>query len=109
MNRPEVAQLLTLASLVDNRSVTDEVCLMWHRLVGHVDYDVAAEALQAHFAGSTEYLLPAHITAYARAARQAALPSTMSPAAPDACERGAHRRLPDGTCLYCTDREATDA
>jgi hypothetical protein len=103
MNRRQVGELLALAALVDNRAVTDEAGLMWHRLIGHLDYELAVEALQAHYAESTEWLLPAHITARVRQSRLAALPSTMSPAL-DECAPGAHRRLDDGTCLFCTHR-----
>lgn len=107
MNRQQVAQVLTLASLVDNRSVTDESARMWHDVIGHVDYEVAVEAIRAHFAESTAWLLPAHITQYARAEKLKALPSTMSAARPE-CAPDAHRRLPDGTCLLCTHRERPD-
>jgi len=107
MNRQEVAQVLTLASLIDNRSITDEACRMWHDVIGHVDYDVAVEALRAHYTESTAWLLPAHITGYARAERLNALPSTMSAARPE-CAPDAHRRLPDGTCLLCTHRNRLD-
>lgn len=107
MNRREVSELLTLAALVDNRTVTDEAVLVWHQIIGHVAYDVALEALRAHFNESTAWLLPAHITAYARKARLAALPATMSPEV-DECAPGAHRRLPDGTCILCPHREFTD-
>lgn len=107
MNRQQVAQLLTLASLIDNRTVTDEACLMWHEVIGHLDYDLAVDALQAHYAGSTAWLLPAHLTGYVRASRLAALPSTMSPEV-DECAPGRHRRLPGGTCMFCTHREFPD-
>lgn len=106
MNRQEVGQLLTLAALVDNRSVTNEACLMWHSIVGHLDYERAVEAMRAHYAESSEWLLPVHVITRVKRSRLAVLPSTMSPAV-DECS-GSHRRLPDGTCMLCTHREWID-
>lgn len=109
MNRQETAQLLTLAALVDNRTVTPEAVLAWHGIIGHLPYNDAAAALRSHYQGSTEWVMPAHIVGILRDRQRAATRAlTMSPMAPDSCERGAHRRLPDGTCLYCTHREGRD-
>lgn len=106
MNRQEVGQLLTLAALVDNRTVTPEAVMMWHSIVGRLDYELAVEAMRAHYAESSEWLLPVHVLAGAKRSRLAALPATMSPAI-DECS-GPHRRLPDGTCLFCSHRVFPD-
>lgn len=109
MNRHEVAQLLTIAALVDNRTVTAEATIAWHEIIGHLPYGEAAAALRAHYEGSTEWVMPAHIVGIIRDRQRAATRAlTMSPAAPDSCAGGRHRRLPDGTCLFCTDREWRD-
>jgi len=101
----EVAQLLTLAALIDNRTVTPETVVMWHGIIGHLQYADAAAALHQHYDQSTEWLMPAHVVAIVRERSKAATRAlTMSPEAPPECADGAHRRLPDGTCLYCTDR-----
>lgn len=101
----EVAQLLTLAALIDNRTVTPETVIMWHGIIGHLQYDDAAAALREHYDRSTEWLMPAHLIAIIRERSKAATRAlTMSPEAPSTCADGAHRRLGDGTCLHCTDR-----
>lgn len=105
----EVAELLTLAALVDNRTVTPEAVLMWHGIIGHLPYDEAAAALRAHYEGSAEWVMPAHIVGIIRDRQRSATRAlTMAPEAPASCEGGSHRRLPDGTCLFCTDRELPD-
>jgi hypothetical protein len=105
MNRQEVAQLLTMAALIDNRTITPEAIIMWHGVLGHVDYQPALVAVQDHFRETTAWLMPAHIIQRVRDARRKGLPDTMSPAAPESCEPGAHRWLPDGTCLFCITRQ----
>lgn len=104
MNKQEIGQLLTLAALVDNRTVTDEAVLMWHELLRHLPYAPAVEAMNDHYRELTDWLMPAHIIDRVRSVRRAALPQTMSEAAPVSCPEGHHRRLEDGTCLFCTDR-----
>lgn len=66
MTELECAQLLTAISAVDNRTVGVETVKMWHKSIGRLDADVALEAVHQHFAESTVYLVPAHITAGAR-------------------------------------------
>lgn len=66
MNQTEIARLLTVASAVDNRTVSDEQVIVWHRALQHLPYAAAQEALIRHFRDSTEYLLPAHISAGVR-------------------------------------------
>ena len=105
MNKTEIGQLLTLAALVDNRTVTPEAGVMWHEIIGHLSYDAAVAALKDHYAETSEWIMPAHIANRVRAAHRAALPQTMSEEAPESCAEGRHRRLPDGTCLFCIDRE----
>ena len=102
MNKQEIGQLLTLAALVDNRTETAEACLMWHEIIGHLDYQQAVDAMREHYRETTDWLMPAHVIQRVRAAHRAALPQTMSEEAPDDC--GAHKWLADGTCLRCTAR-----
>lgn len=61
MNKTEVAQLLTVASMVDNRTVAPETVEMWFPLVYDIDYDTAVTAVQMHFRESDKYLLPVHV------------------------------------------------
>lgn len=105
MNRTEVGQLLALAALVDNRTVTPEACLMWHELTGAIPYQDAVEAMHAHYRESTDWLMPAHVVRRVTSMRKALEPRTMSPAIPASCATEAeHRWLPDGTCVLCESR-----
>lgn len=67
MIRSEVAKLLTLVSTFDSRTVGIDTVEAWHSILEPVDYQTAVEAVRKHFATSTAYLMPAHITAIARA------------------------------------------
>ena len=64
MNKAEVAELLAIASVVDNRTVATETVNVWHAAIGHIDYDVAVEALNLFRQESTDYLVPAHIVQF---------------------------------------------
>lgn len=66
MNQLETSQLLAAISLVDNRTVLEETVVEWHRIIGHINADVARRAMELHFRESTEYLRPAHIVVNAR-------------------------------------------
>lgn len=108
MNRPELTVLLARIQVLDNRQVDELTLQAWEPLVADIEYQAAVDAVNAHFRESTAYLLPAHIIARVRAARAALEQPTMSPEAPESCPDGRHRRLPDGTCLFCTDRIRAD-
>ncbi|QWY79703.1 hypothetical protein PP637_gp75 [Arthrobacter phage Persistence] len=69
MLKSEVAQLLAKAALIDNRKIDAATVEAWHEVIGHVDYDVAMAALTIHRRASSEYLMPAHIIANLRKAR----------------------------------------
>lgn len=71
MERSEVAKILAKAALIDNRKIDRETIEAWHEVLGHVEYDVAMAALTIHRRTSSEYLMPAHITANLRKAREA--------------------------------------
>ena len=62
MNKTEMAQVLTIASAIDNRKLSPEAVEAWFAVVGDFDYDVAVEAVRRHFRESAEYLIPNHIT-----------------------------------------------
>ena len=69
MQKSEVAQLLAKAALIDNRRIDAATVEAWHEVIGHVPYDVALTALTIHRRTSSEYLMPAHIIANLRKAR----------------------------------------
>lgn len=108
MTLQQVGQLLTLVAMNDNRAWTPETALVWHEILGDLDYDAAVGAMYAHFRESTDYLTPAHIVARVR--HDNPQPGgTMSPEAPEACAPGDHRWLPNGTCLFCESRRTQSA
>ncbi|OAZ40924.1 hypothetical protein A9Z40_03000 [Microbacterium arborescens] len=107
MTGNELAVLLARIQVLDNRQVDELTLQAWEPLMEGLAYADAVAAVNAHFRESTEYLKPAHIVQRVRASRLAALPATMSAARPE-CAPGAHRRFPDGTCLFCTHREWPD-
>ncbi|KAA9133737.1 hypothetical protein [Microbacterium caowuchunii] len=108
MTTEELTVLLARIQVIDNRQVDALTLQAWEPLLAGIAYADAVAAVNAHFRDTTEYLMPAHIVRRVREARRAALPSTMSPARPE-CAPGEHRRLADGTCLFCTHREVSDA
>jgi hypothetical protein len=59
----ETAQLLAVASSIDNRIVDQMTVGAWQEAVGHLSYTDCREALAMHRRESTEYLVPAHIVA----------------------------------------------
>lgn len=66
MTEAEVAKLLTVIAVVDNREIDRARVAEWTRILGHISFDLARRAVELHFAESTEYLMPAHIVANAR-------------------------------------------
>jgi hypothetical protein len=103
MNTEQLTMLLARIQVLDNRQVDQLTIEAWSPLLANITYSDAVTAVNEHFTESTDYLQPAHIVGRVRAKRRAALPQTMSETAPDDC--GNHRRLADGTCMYCTHRE----
>ena len=63
MNKHELSQLLTIVSMIDNRTVASETVEEWHRVIGHLDFADAREAAETHFAESLAYLMPVHVVA----------------------------------------------
>ncbi len=105
MNVDELTSLLARIQVLDNRQVDQITIEAWTPLMRDVPYPAAVDAVNEHFRSSTDYLQPAHIVQYATTLRRRRFEVTMSPEVPDTCPDGSHRRLPDGTCLFCTDRE----
>ncbi|MGH3825956.1 MAG: zinc finger domain-containing protein [Pseudonocardiaceae bacterium] len=72
MTRSEIVKILQIAAAYDNRIATDAAVHAWGDTAQRCRwaYPEAAEAVKAHYAESTEYLMPAHITDRIRAQRQ---------------------------------------
>lgn len=71
MKPSETADLLGLAAFYDNRTVDEPVVAAWFAVLGDLDYADAVEALRAHYAATTDWLMPAHIRTRVKAIRAA--------------------------------------
>jgi hypothetical protein len=72
MTPRECSELLTYASIIDNRTVTRESVAAWWEVLGHLDVTLARQAIVQHRRESTEYLMPAHVIRGAQRLRTAA-------------------------------------
>jgi hypothetical protein len=79
VNRQQIGQLLTEAALIDNRAITPALVQIWHKYLEPFEYADAVAALDWHRINSTEYLVPAHITAGIRRIRAERLAHTPTP------------------------------
>jgi hypothetical protein len=72
MTDQEIRTLLAAAMAYDNRKAGDANVLAWSEVADRArwDFDDALDAVHAHYAQSTEFLMPAHITAWVRSIRQ---------------------------------------
>ncbi len=70
VDEQEAFKLLTLASLRDNRTVTQMHAQAWAADLGDVAYRDAEGAVSAHYADTSDWMMPAHVRAHARAARE---------------------------------------
>ena len=73
MNLQETAQVLAKIQLGDNRQVDELTVREWHDSIGHLAMHEAIEAVRMHRQTSLDYLMPAHVVAGARIARERAL------------------------------------
>lgn len=95
MNQNEVVDLLTAISAYDNRNPNPAAVLAWGKAaeLGRWTLPEALEAVHEHFSENPDYLMPAHITARVKAARQdralrdEALALEAAPVDPAAAER----------------------
>ncbi len=78
MNKTEVAQLLTLVSMFDSRTVGVETVEAWHTILEPFKLDDAVTAVRNHFATQTTYLMPAHVVAGCKSMRGLKLASDAS-------------------------------
>jgi hypothetical protein len=61
MNLGEANRLLTYAAAIDSRHIDDATVIAWHGIVGDLQLSDCLEAVRRHFAGSKDWLMPAHI------------------------------------------------
>lgn len=72
MDRGEIAKLLTQASLVDNRRISEAHVEQWWRILNGCSFAEAEHAIVEHFRTSSEYLQPRHVMTIVKAKREAA-------------------------------------
>lgn len=80
----EIRQLLAIAMAYDHRKPGDSTVMAWVEAArrGRWTFDEAREAILNHFATSTEYLMPGHVTTAIRESRSQPPPRAALPAAP---------------------------
>lgn len=80
----EIRQLLAIAMAYDHRKPGDSQVMAWHEAARRArwTFDEAREAILNHFATSTEYLMPGHVTTAIRERRSQPPPRAALPAAP---------------------------
>lgn len=82
MRDEQVLALLTEASLIDYRvDPSAPAALVWHSIIGDLDYPDAQAAVRAHYAASTERVLPAHVLDGVRAIRHGRIEAAGPPGA----------------------------
>jgi hypothetical protein len=65
----ETKKLLFQIAVIDNRKLSDEVAEGWHKVIGHIPFEIAEEALKlAQQDTSIRYLEPRHIVGWAKEA-----------------------------------------
>lgn len=76
MNEAEVRALLAVAVAYDNRKPGEANIAAWLEAAdrGRWTFEAAVEAIHEHYARSTEFLMPGHITAAVRARVQRPAP-----------------------------------
>jgi hypothetical protein len=72
LTRSQIIDLLSAAMSYDNRNVSDAHIYAWREASrrGRWSYEDALEALHDHYAESTQYVMPAHITERIRTMRR---------------------------------------
>ena len=71
MNTSDVAAVLTVASGIDNRTITTDVATIWGQsLLADMSPQEAIDGVIAHYAESAEFVKPAHINALVRQKRR---------------------------------------
>lgn len=87
----ETRQLLAVAMSYDNRKPADATVLAWGEASrrGRWTFPEAVEAIHEHYAGSTAFLMPAHVTQWIKTRRQEA--SMRTPVDPP--DRAGQQRL----------------
>lgn len=72
MNITQVGEVLAKAAAYDRRTIGKADALAWYEALSDLDVDACLAAVAAHYRGSTEWLMPAHIRRHVDEARHKA-------------------------------------
>lgn len=72
MTRADTARLLAVIAAFDRRTVGEADVIAWSDVLGDCTPAECVDAVRAHFARSSEWLMPAHVVAEVRLVRQRA-------------------------------------
>lgn len=62
MNRAQIVDLLTYAAACDQRTIGDSDVLVWHDMLGAIDFDAALSAMRQHYRRNPDVRLkPGHL------------------------------------------------
>lgn len=94
MNDNEIIDLLSVITAYDNRTTGDGELLAWSDAAsrGRWTFDEASEAVKAHYAESTAWIMPGHVTHRVREARTEPPHSRKLPQATPESAESEHRR-----------------
>jgi hypothetical protein len=67
VNHEQTALVLAKAAGIDQRTVGAADVLAWHEIIGDLEYADALAAVSAHYAESSDRLMPAHVRRHALA------------------------------------------
>lgn len=70
MNRQECAELLTVATAYDHRTLGEVDVIAWHEAIGDLALDECKQAVVQHYKTSTEWLMPVNIRRLVSVTRQ---------------------------------------
>lgn len=79
MNITDTANVLGLAQAYDNRTVGETNIRAWHAILGDLEAADVMQAIKDHYAGQTEWIMPAHIRQAVAAMRKAREVSPWAP------------------------------
>lgn len=80
MDPVEAVKALTVASAYDNRNVTREAGIVWADALADLTLAEVVDAIKHHYAGTTTWLMPAHVRTAVKALRADRLERIRPPA-----------------------------
>ncbi|MQS14486.1 hypothetical protein F7Q99_20010 [Streptomyces kaniharaensis] len=82
MTPSQVAELLTMASAFDRRTVGKTDVMAWHLVLRDVDFEQAQAAVAAHYADTRDWIMPSDIRHRVRKQRDQAAADIQGPGLP---------------------------